>query len=226
MTLACASIPRAAICCEKFAMGTVLSTGARVRDIGSAAAYTSEAAPFSLRSRFARPRLAALPPSPSEEYRSNERPVRQEPPAPPATRRRARDRDPRRARAQSQERRRRDPARPARGVHRPVGLGQVVARLRHDLCRGPAPLRRVALGLCAAVPGDDAEARRRPDRRPLAGDLDRAEDHLEEPALDRRHRHRDLRLHAAAVGARRRALFAGDRPADRKPDRHRRWSTG
>ena len=38
-------------------------------------------------------------------------------------------------------------------------------------------------------------------------------------ALDRRHRHRDLRLHAAAVGARRRALFAGHRPADREPDR-------
>ncbi len=32
-------------------------------------------------------------------------------------------------------------------------------------------------------------------------------------------RHRDLRLHAPALGARRRALLAGDRPADRKPDR-------
>src|SRR3954467_6117306 len=30
--------------------------------------------------------------------------------------------------------------------------------------------------------------------------------------------HRDLRLHAAAVGACGRALFAGDRAADRKPD--------
>ena len=50
---------------------------------------------------------------------------------------------------------------------------------------------------------------------PVAGDLDRAEDHLAQPALDRRHGHRDLRLHAPAVGARRRALFAGDRPADR-----------
>ena len=126
---------------------------------------------------------------------------------------------PRRARAQPQEHRRRNSARPAGGVHRPVGLGQVLARLRHHLCRGPAPLRRVALGLCAAVPGDDAEAGRRPDRRPVAGHLDRAEDHLEQSALDGRHRHRDLRLHAAAVGARRRALFAGDRAADREPDR-------
>ncbi len=77
----------------------------------------------------------------------------------------------------------------------------------------------VAVGLCAPVPRDDAEAGRRPDRRPVAGDLDRAEDHLAQPALDRRHGHRDLRLHAPAVRARRRPLFAGDRPADREPDR-------
>ena len=82
-----------------------------------------------------------------------------------------------------------------------------------------------ALGLRAPVPGDDAEAGRRPDRRPVAGHLHRAEDDLAQPALDRRHGHRDLRLHAAAVGARRRALLAGDRPADREPDRVSRWST-
>ena len=111
------------------------------------------------------------------------------------------------------------PARPAGGVHRPVRLGQILARLRHHLCRGPAPLRREPVGLRAAIPRDDAEAGRRPDRRPVARHLDRAEDHLEEPALDRRHRHRDLRLHAPAVGARRRALLAGHRSADRKPDR-------
>ena len=65
------------------------------------------------------------------------------------------------------------------------------------------------------VPRDDAEARRRAYRRPLAGHLDRAEDDQPQPALDRRHRHRNLRLHAPAVGARRRALFARHRPADR-----------
>ena len=101
---------------------------------------------------------------------------------------------------------------------RPVGLGQIVARLRHDLCRGPAPLCREPVGLCAPVPRDDAEAGRRPDRRPVAGHLDRAEDHVAQSALDGRHRHRDLRLHAPAVRARRRPLFAGDRPADREPD--------
>ena len=38
-------------------------------------------------------------------------------------------------------------------------------------------------------------------------------------ALHRRHRDRDLRLSAPVVRARRRALFARHRPADRKPDR-------
>jgi excinuclease ABC subunit A len=99
------------------------------------------------------------------------------------------------------------------------GLGQVLARLRHDLCRGPAPLCRKPVGLCAAVSRDDAEARCRPDRRAVAGHFHRAEDHQPQPALDRRHRDRDLRLHAAAVRPRRRALFARHRPADRKPDR-------
>ena len=39
------------------------------------------------------------------------------------------------------------------------------------------------------------------------------------PALDGRHRHRDLRLHAPALGAGRHPLFAGHRPAHREPDR-------
>jgi hypothetical protein len=52
-------------------------------------------------------------------------------------------RDPRRARAQSQERRSRDSARRSSIVFTgAVGLGQILARLRHHLCRGPAPLRR------------------------------------------------------------------------------------
>ena len=47
-------------------------------------------------------------------------------------------------------------------------VGQVVARLRHDLRRGAAPLRRVAVGLRPAVPRADGEARRRLDRGHLA----------------------------------------------------------
>ena len=57
------------------------------------------------------------------------------------------------------------------------------------------------------------------DRGTVAGDLDRAEDDLAQPALDGRHGDRDLRLHAPAMGAGRRPLFAGDRAADRQPDR-------
>ncbi len=70
------------------------------------------------------------------------------------------------------------PARQARRHHRPLRLGQVLARLRHDLRRGPAALRRVAVGLRAAVPRADGQARRRLDRGALAGHLHRAEDDL------------------------------------------------
>ena len=82
----------------------------------------------------------------------------------------------------------------ARRHHRALGVGEVVARVRHHLRRGTAALRRVAFGLRAAVPRADAEARRRLDRRALAGDLDRAEDDVAQSAVDGRHRHRDLRL--------------------------------
>ena len=123
----------------------------------------------------------------------------------------------RRPRPQPQEHRRRHPAPQAGGHHRPVGLGQVVARLRHDLRRRAAPLRRVAVGLRAAVPRADGEARRRSDRRAVAGDLDRAEDDRVEPALDGRHGHRDLRLPAPAVRQHRRAALPELRQGDRQP---------
>ena len=60
-------------------------------------------------------------------------------------------------------------------LHRAVGLGQVVARVRHDLRRGAAPLRRVAVVVRAAVPRPDGQARRRLHRGLVAGDLDRPE---------------------------------------------------
>src|SRR3954465_10715860 len=59
---------------------------------------------------------------------------------------------PRRANPQSEERQPRAAARAARRDHRPLGLRQELARLRHALRRRPAPLRRVALGLRAPVP--------------------------------------------------------------------------
>ena len=58
---------------------------------------------------------------------------------------------------------------------------------------------------------------------PLAGDLDRPEDDLAQPALDGRHRDRDLRLPAPALRARRPAALPGlrapDRGAEPRPDR-------
>ena len=99
--------------------------------------------------------------------------------------------------------------------HRAVRLRQVEPCLRHDLRRGPAPLRRVAVGLRAPVPGPDGQARRRLDRGPLAGDLDRPEDHQPQPALDGRHRHRDLRLPAPALGPGRPSPLLQLRPPDR-----------
>ena len=95
-----------------------------------------------------------------------------------------------------------------------LGLRQVVARVRHALRRRPAPLRRIAVGLRAPVPAAHGEARRRSDRRALAGDLDRAESDQPQSALDRRHRHRNPRLPAAALRAHRRpALPRARHPA-------------
>ena len=94
-------------------------------------------------------------------------------------------------------------ARPLHRHHRPLGLGQVVARLRHHLRRGPAPLRREPLRLRAPVPRPDGQAGRRQHRGSVAGHLHRPEDHLPQPALHRRHGHRDLRLPAPALRPRR-----------------------
>ena len=79
------------------------------------------------------------------------------------------------------------------------GSGKSQPRLRHDLRRGPAPLRREPERLRPPVPRPDGEAGRRPDRRAVAGHLDRPEGRVAQPALDGRHRHRDLRPPAAAV---------------------------
>ena len=78
------------------------------------------------------------------------------------------------------EHRRHHPARPAGGHHRAVGLRQVEPRVRHPLRRGPAPLRGVAVRLCAAVPRPAREARRRLRRGALARALHRAAQHRQE----------------------------------------------
>jgi len=111
------------------------------------------------------------------------------------------DRRSRRPRAQPEERRRRDPPRQAGRADRAVRLREVVSGVRHDLRGGAAALRRVAVGVRATIPRADGEAGRRPDRRTLPGYLDRPEGSQSQPALDRRHRHRDLRPPAAALRA-------------------------
>ena len=133
---------------------------------------------------------------------------------------------PRRPRAQPPQRRPRAAARPADRLHRAVGLGQVVARVRHDLRRGPAPLRRVAVGVRPPVPRPDGQARRRLHRGPVAGDLDRPEVGVAQPALDRRHDHRDLRLPAPALRAHRRSRTARTAGGSSPARRRSRSSTG
>ena len=105
------------------------------------------------------------------------------------------------------------------------GCGQVVAGLRHHLRRGPAPLRRVAVGLRPPVPRSDGQARRRLHRGPVAGHLHRPEERVAQPALDGRHHHRGLRLPPAALRPhrhpalpeRRHRHHPPDAPADRRP---------
>ena len=60
------------------------------------------------------------------------------------------------------------PARLPDRLHRAVRLRQVQPGVRHDLRRGPAPLRRVAVGVRPPVPRPDGQARRRLHRGPLA----------------------------------------------------------
>ena len=103
----------------------------------------------------------------------------------------------------------------------PSGSGKIEPRVRHALRRRAAPLRGVALDLRAAVPRAPRPARRGAAPRALADDRDRAEERLDEPALDRRHDHRAPRLPARAVGARRRAALHGVRQAGSRAQRGR-----
>ena len=106
---------------------------------------------------------------------------------------------PRRPRAQPAGRRPAAAAEPADLLHGGQRLGEEFAGLRHAVCRGAAALRAEPVQFRPAVPRPDAQARRGPDLRPEPGDLDLAEDRRAEPAIHRRHDHRDLRLPAGAV---------------------------
>ena len=123
-----------------------------------------------------------------------------------------------RPRAQPQGRQSRPAPRRDDRLHRAVRLGQVEPGVRHDLRRGPAPLRRVAVGLRPPVPGPDGQARRRLHRGAVAGGLDRPEVDLAQPALDGRHDHRGLRLPAPALRPHRQAALPDLRRADHQAD--------
>jgi len=123
---------------------------------------------------------------------------------------------------QPEEHRPHPAARQADRHHRLVRFWQIIVGIRHSLRRRPAPLRRIAFGVCAPVPLDDGKARRRHHRRALPGDLHRAEIDLAQPALHRGHHHRDLRLPASALCAGRHAALSRSRcpvgSADGQPD--------
>src|SRR4051812_49850886 len=76
------------------------------------------------------------------------------------------DPHPRCANAQPQECLALHSAQPTGGDHGPFRLGKIIARLRHPLRGGPAPLRRIALRLRAPVPAADGVAGRGPHRGP------------------------------------------------------------
>ncbi len=133
------------------------------------------------------------------------------------------NRHPGRAPAQPEEHQPRNSAQHPDRHHRAFRLWQIVARLRHDLRRGPAPLRRIALRLRAAVPRPDGAAGSGFHRGPFACDRHRAENHHALAPLDGRHDHRNLRLPARGLQLDRHAALPEMRQAHlaavHRPDR-------
>ena len=78
-------------------------------------------------------------------------------------------------------------------------LGKKFAGIRHDLCRGAAPLCRVTLSIRAPVSRTDGKTRCRLDRWTLTGCIDRSKGYFAQPAFDGRHGDRGLRLSTPAV---------------------------
>src|SRR5690606_40515353 len=81
------------------------------------------------------------------------------------------------------------------------GVGQVVARVRHDLRRGAAAVRGIAVDVREAVPRADGEAGCRPGGGDLAVGCDRAAEPDEDEPVDGRYGDGGARSPAAALGA-------------------------
>ena len=114
------------------------------------------------------------------------------------------DRNPRRAREQSQGRLARYPEAQDHRVHRRVGLGQVVAGVRHHRCREPAADQRDLSRLRPAVHAALRPARCGFARQHLGGHRRRPAAAGRQFALDRRDRHRHGADAARPLRARRR----------------------
>ena len=108
----------------------------------------------------------------------------------------------------------------ARGHHRPLGLGQVVARLRHHLRRGPAALHGEPERLRAPVSRADGAAGRGPHRR-LSPSSRSSRSRRPQSAAHGRNGDRDLRLPAPALRAGVGRLLVQERHADAAPERRR-----
>ena len=127
------------------------------------------------------------------------------------------DQNTRRPGPQPPERGPRNPAPQTGGHHRAFGFGQIVAGLRHDLCRGTAPLYGDAFDLCPAVRGDDGASRRGQDHGTEPRGGHRAEDHQQESPVRRSAPSpRSTTSCASSMRGRRGPI---------RPSRARRWST-
>ena len=129
-----------------------------------------------------------------------------------------------RQRAQPARRRRRHPARRHGGLHRGLGFGQVVARVRHAVRRGAAPVLRVGRAVRPSAAPAGRCAARAGDHRAPAGRGPPAAAWCAQLAVDGRHDHDAVEPAADAL------LTSGDLPVGcRAPGRrgllaeHRRW---
>ena len=113
---------------------------------------------------------------------------------------------------------------PAGGGHRRLGQRQVLAGLRHPLCRGPASLRRDLLGLRPPVPRPDGPSPGRQHRRRATGHRHRSDQPGAHLALHGRHDDRAERPSEAADGPCRHPVLPAVRPAGpgRRRGQHRR----
>ncbi len=103
----------------------------------------------------------------------------------------------------------------------PSGSGKSSLALDTIYAEGQRRYVEIAVELRPPVPRPGAEAEGRARQRPVAGHQHRAEDDQQEPALDGRHRHRDLRLPAHPLRPARPAALPGLRHPDRHADGRR-----